>query len=169
MDMQKLIAAVVAALEAGKSLKSLSDAECVAAFEGAKHLRAAIVAELTRRHGGKPVEAIRTIVMPLVGKLYAVPLVASESNRNKGELTLDRTAPKFEAAKTGLRDIVAAITQSGKGSGSAGRKGTSTKLEVPAEVLAAAAKLVALVNQYDLDDAGLKALAAQAVAQAFAK
>lgn len=169
MNMQKLMADVVAALAAGKSLKSLSDAECVAAFEGARHLRAAVVAELTRRHGGKPVETIRTIVMPLVGKLYAVPLVASESNRNKGELTLDRSAERFEAAKTGLRDIVAAITQSGKGSGSAGRKGTSTKMEVPAEVLAAAAKLVALVNQYDLDEAGLKALAAQAVAQAFAK
>jgi hypothetical protein len=168
MDMQKLLSSVVAALEAGKSLKSLSDAECVAAFEGARHLRAAIVEELTRRHGGKPVDTIRAIVMPIVGKLYAVPLVASESNRNKGELTLDRTAPKFEAAKTGLRDIVAAITQSGKGSGS-GRKSTSAKMEVPAEVLAAAAKLVALVNEYDLDDAGLKALAAQAVAQAFAK
>jgi hypothetical protein len=168
MDMQKLLSSVVAALEAGKSLKSLSDAECVAAFEGARHLRAAIVAELTRRHGGKPVDEVRMLVMPLVGKLYAVPLVASESNRNKGELTLDRSAERFEAAKTGLRDIVAAIKQSGKGSGSAGR-GTSAKMEVPAEVLAAAAKLVALVNQYDLDDAGLKALAAQAVAQAFAK
>lgn len=165
MNVSQVMSAVVAALEAGKSIKSFSDAECVAAFEGARHLRAAIVGELRARHGEKPVETIRAIVMPLVGKLYGVALVTSESNRNKGQLTLDRSAERFEAAKTGLRDIVAAITNSGKGSGDKSNKADDEGIEIPAEIAALAAKLAAACNEYE----GAKRLAAQAIAEAFAK
>jgi hypothetical protein len=42
------------------------------------------------------------------------------------------------------------------------------EFEIPAEIAALARALVSAVREYDLDDAGLKAMAAQAVAAAFA-
>jgi hypothetical protein len=42
------------------------------------------------------------------------------------------------------------------------------QFEIPAEIAALAQALVRAVREYDLDDAGLKAMAAQAVAAAFA-
>ena len=162
MHVSQIMAAVVAALESGKSVASFDDAAMVAAFEGAKHLRTGVVTELVRRHGTKSVDEVRNHVLPIIGKLYAVPLVTSTSNRNKGQLTLDREAPRFEAAKTGLRDVVGAIT------GAAKRGSTSNKaeaeVEIPAELLAAAAKLAKLANEYE----GARSLAAKALAAAFA-
>ena len=160
MNVSQIMAAVVAALESGKSLAAFDDQGLVAAFEGAKHLRTAIVAELTRRHGQKTADEVRILVLPLIGKLYGVPLVTSTSNRNKGELTLDREAPKFEAAKTGLRDIVGAIT----GAAKRGNKAEEVEVEIPAELIAAAAKLAKLANEYE----GARSLASRALAAAFA-
>lgn len=169
MQIKQVMNAVVEALETGKSLKAFSDADVVSAYEGAKHLRSAVVAEMAHRHGKKSADEVRMLVLPLIAKLYSVALVRSESNRNKGELTLDRDAPNFATAKTAWRDIVADITGAQKRGAGKGKASTSQKFDVPADVMAAALKLVALVQQYDLDDAGLKALAATAVADAFAK
>lgn len=163
MNVSQVMAGVVAALEAGKPLHTFGDHEMVAAFEGAKHLRAGVVKELARRHGDKPVEEVRKLVLPIIGKLYGVPLVASTSNRNKGELTLDREAPRFEAAKTGLRDVVGAITGAAK-RGTSNKADAEAEVEIPAELLAAAAKLAKLANEYE----GARSLASRALAAAFA-
>ena len=163
VQVSQTMAAVVAAIESGRSIRAFSDIECVAAFEGASHLRKAVVGELQKRHGQKPVDEVRKLCLPLVGKLYGVALVLSTSNNNRDALVLDRTSDKFETAKTGLRDVVAAITQSGKGSGAKGAK-AEEGVEIPAEIAALAAKLAAACNQYE----GAKRLAAQAVAEAFA-
>lgn len=164
MSVSQIMANVVAALEAGKPLHTFGDAEMVAAFEGAKHLRAGVVTELARRHGTKSVDDVRKLVLPIIGKLYAVPLVTSTSNRNKGELTLDREAPRFEAAKTGLRDVVGAITGAAKRGSTSNKAEAEAEVEIPEELLAAAAKLAKLANEYE----GARSLAAKALAAAFA-
>ena len=53
-------------------------------------------------------------------------------------------------------------------SGKANKAETAPEFEIPAEIAALAQALVSAVREYDLDDAGLKAMAAQAVAAAFA-
>jgi hypothetical protein len=52
--------------------------------------------------------------------------------------------------------------------GTANKAEAAPQFEIPAEVAALAQALVRAVREYDLDDAGLKAMAAQAVAAAFA-
>ena len=52
--------------------------------------------------------------------------------------------------------------------GKANKAETAPQFELPAEIAALAQALVSAVREYDLDDAGLKAMAAQAVAAAFA-
>jgi len=49
-----------------------------------------------------------------------------------------------------------------------GKANKTEQFELPAEIAALAQALVSAVREYDLDDAGLKAMAAQAVAAAFA-
>ncbi len=52
--------------------------------------------------------------------------------------------------------------------GTANKAEAAPQFEIPAEVAALAQALVSAVREYDLKDAGLKAMAAQAVAAAFA-
>jgi hypothetical protein len=52
--------------------------------------------------------------------------------------------------------------------GKANKAEAAPQFEIPAEIAALAQALVSAVREYDLDDAGLKAMAAQAVAAAFA-
>lgn len=162
MQVQTLLASVVAALETRKGLAGFNPTELAASWVAARNLRAAIVAEFQRRWAEKSADEVRTLVLPLIGKIYNVPIVTSESNRNKGQMTLDRSAPHFETAKTALRDMVADIVQSGKGSGS--KSNRAEAVEVPAHIAKLAAALAAACNEYE----GAKRLAAQAVAEAFA-
>ena len=160
-NIQTILSAVVAALESRKGLAGFNPAELASSWIAARNLRAAVVAEFQRRWAEKSADEVRTLVLPLIGKIYNVPIVTSESNRNKGQMTLDRSAPHFETAKTALRDMVADIVQSGKGSGKSNK---TEEVEVPAHIAALAAKLAAACSEYE----GSKRLAAQAVAEAFA-
>ena len=109
-------------------------------------------------------ESAQPVVMQWASTRYGVPLVESQSPRNKGELVLDRSAARFEAAKTAVRYVREALT----GDADAPAKGKSNKtedVEVPAHIAKLAAQLAAACNEYE----GAKRLAAQAIAQAFAK
>ena len=161
MDIQTLLASVVSALQTRQGLASFNPSELAASWVAARNLRAAIVAEFQRRWTGKSADEVRMLVLPLIGKIYSVAIVTSESNKNKGQLTLDRSARHFETAKTALRDMVADITLSGKGSGN---KSNKAEIEIPAAIAALAAKLAAMCNEYE----DSKRLAAQAIAEAFA-
>lgn len=111
-------------------------------------------------------ESAQPIVMQWASERYGVGLVESQSPRNKGEMVLDRSAAKFEAAKTAVRYVREALTGDADASGKGAR---STKaepgVEVPAEIAKLAAALAAACNEYE----GSKRLAAQAIAEAFAK
>lgn len=101
-------------------------------------------------------DALRDLLLPHVAKYYSVPVVVSESNRNKGERVLDREHASFDAATQALKRLVRDLM---------GEKGPKDDVEIPAELLAAAAKLVKLASEYE----GARSLASKALAAAFAK
>lgn len=78
-----------------------------------------------------------------------------------GKVTLVSSHAKYEAAKTTVRDVMLMLAGTTRRESS----GTKEELEVPAELLAAAAKLAKLAAQYD----GARSLASKALALAFAK
>jgi hypothetical protein len=139
-----------------------------AANEGVKRLRTTFVSI-----GLSTVEDARPVVLAWASTKYACPLVISESNRNKGQQVLDRTHDAFmradKAFKRAMEDLTgdADSNPSNKSEGEA-TEGEAEDFDVPAEIAAAAAKLVALVNAYDLKKGEMKKLAARAVADAFA-
>lgn len=104
---------------------------------------------------GKGRDALRDLLLPHVATFYKVPVVVSESNRNKGQQVLDREHASFEAASKALKRLVADLM---------GEQSPQADVEIPAELLAAAAKLAKLANQYE----GARSLASKALAAAFA-
>jgi hypothetical protein len=121
----------------------------------AAHAYSDTIAKLrTQLKGHLSPDEVRTTLMPYVAGYYKVALVAKE--RGEG-VRMDADAPKYEAAKKALQRMTADIV--GK---SANHK---DELAVPADVLAAAAKLVKLCNEYE----GAGRLIATAIAQAKAQ
>jgi hypothetical protein len=116
------------------------------------------IAALQALFKGKAPDAIRTALLPDVAsyKKYAVPLIAG-SGKAEGTMVLDSEHPKYEACRKTLGRMVKDIV---------GETHSKTEeIEVPAEVLAAAAKLAKLCAQYE----GARKLASTAIAQAFAE
>lgn len=117
---------------------------------------------------GLTVEGARPLVIEWASVRYACPTKTSESARNRGAVVLDKGCAQFFAADKAARRMMDALTgdaDAEKAEGGAGRSGKREELEIPADIAALAARLVALCNEYE----GSKRLAAQAVAQAFAK
>ena len=126
--------------------------------------------EALREAGFETREEAREQAMLWIGAKMGVDVVESKSPFNKGEASFDRTSPKFQAAKTALRRVLDTAFVEADEAGEAGEAETDNKaekFEVPAEIAAIAARLVAACREYDLDAKGLKRLAAQAVAEAF--
>lgn len=113
-------------------------------------------------------EAAQPVCLEWASKFYNVPLIVSQSPRNKGETALDSKAPDYQAAKSALRRIRESLTgdadKAAVDAANPGARSGKSEVEVPAEIAALAAKLVALCNEYEKS----KKLAAQAVAEAFA-
>jgi hypothetical protein len=132
--------------------------------EGVKRLRTTFVSL-----GLGTVEDARPVVLAWASDKYACPLVTSESNRNKGQMVLDRSHAAFmradKAFKRAMEDLMgdADAKVSAKAEGEA--EGEAEEVEIPADIAAAAAKLAKLCNEYE----GARKLAAKAVAAAFAK
>ena len=124
------------------------------ALTAANAYNEAVVA-LRKDFKGKPTDAVRSGLLPHVAAFYAVPVVDG-AGKAKGTKVLDKDATKYEAAKKALQRLTKDIV--GAGSDKA------EEVEVPAELLAAAAKLAKLAAQYK--DA--RSLASKALAQAFA-
>ena len=104
---------------------------------------------------GKSEEAVRAAVLPIVAKRYAVPVIDGE-RKAKGTKVLDKTAEKYNTAKSALQRLVADIVGASNGKGE--------ELEVPEHIMALAAKLAKACNEYEQ----ARKLAATAVAAAFA-
>jgi len=112
------------------------------------------------------VEDARPVVLAWASDKYACPLVISESNRNKGQMVLDRSHAAFmradKAFKRAMEDLMgdADAKVSAKSEGEA-----AEEVEIPEELLKAAQRLAKLAQQYE----GARKLASRALATAFAK
>ena len=136
-----------------KAIRSTVHAVLHAAFaygEGIESLRAT--------YKGQTPEAIRAALLPDVASFpkYAVPLVDG-AGKATGTKVLDKDHANYEACRKALGRLVTDIV--GKASNA------TEEIEIPAELLAAAAKLAKLAAQYE----GARSLASKALAVAFAK
>lgn len=135
------------------AIRSTVHAVLRAAFaygEGIEALRAT--------YEGQAPETIRAALLPDVASFpkYAVPLVDG-AGKATGTKVLDKDHANYEACRKALSRLVADIV--GKTSDA------KEEIEIPAELLAAAAKLAKLAAQYE----GARSLASKALAVAFAK
>lgn len=107
---------------------------------------------------GQTPEAIRAALLPDVASFpkYGVTLVDG-AGKALGTKVLDKEHPAYEACRKALGRLVSDIV---------GKADKATEeIEIPAELLAAAAKLAKLASEYE----GARSLAAKALAVAFAK
>jgi hypothetical protein len=113
---------------------------------------------LRKAFAGKTADEIRDAIRPDVAsyKKYAVPFVDGKG-KAVGTKVLDKDHPQYENCRKAVTNLTKAIV--GK------TDGATEELEVPAEILAAAAKLAKLCAQYEES----RKLASTAIAQAFAK
>ena len=109
---------------------------------------------------GKTADQIRDAIRPDVAsyKKYAVPFVDGKG-KAVGTKVLDKDHPQYENCRKAVTNLTKAIV------GTTDDNTEKVELEVPAEILAAAAKLAKLCNAYD----EARKLASTAIAQAFAK
>jgi hypothetical protein len=135
-----------------KAIRSTVHAVLQAAFDYSEGIET-----LRTTYKGKPADVVRTALLPEVASFpkYAVPVVAG-SGKAAGTMVLDKDAPKYEAAKKALQRLVKDIC---------GESNNRDEVEIPAELLAAAAKLAKLAAEYE----NSRSLASKALAQAFAK
>ena len=82
---------------------------------------------------------------------YAVPLIT----KSTGRVVFDSNAPKYETARKRVQRLVKALFETSP----------SDEIEVPAELLKAAAVLAKLASEYE----GSRSLASKALAAAFSK
>lgn len=92
-----------------------------------------------------------SLAQTLASEHYAVPLVT----KSTGKVVFDSSAERYETARKRVQRLVAAVFP----------KAPGEEIEIPAELLAAAAKLAKLANEYE----GSRSLAAKALAAAFSK
>ena len=64
---------------------------------------------LRKKYGKLDIEVIREKLMPFVAKIYNVPLSRSQTPRNFGALSLDKTHLRYEAARKTLQRLVLKI------------------------------------------------------------
>lgn len=122
----------------------------LAAFNAADREEDAIAA--VKAAAGRMSEAKFTaLAQELASTHYSVPLIT----KSTGKVVFDSSAAKYETARKRVQRLVAALYG----------KTAREEIEIPAELLAAAAKLVKLANEYE----GARSLAAKALAAAFSK
>lgn len=137
------------------SIKSLVSSALVAAGQYGTAITGLRTLPEVKTAQAKGRDALRDLLLPHVATFYKVPVVVSESNRNKGQQVLDREHASFEAASRALKRLTADLM---------GEQAPKVDVEVPAELLAAAAKLAKLASEYE----GARSLASKALAAAFA-
>lgn len=139
-----------------------------AAFVNAAQSATTSLREALLAAGFKTWEAAEPQAVAFVSTKYGVPVVASKSPFNKGAPVLDRSAPRFAAAKQALVRLREALTGDADAEASASEPSGATRYEIPAEIAALAAQLVAACREYDgMEAKEQRALAAQAIAKAF--
>jgi len=128
---------------------SLSKA-IIAAFNAADREEGAIAA--VKAAAGRMSEAKFTaLAQECASSHYAVPLIT----KSTGKIVFDSSAAKYETARKRVQRLVAALFP----------KSTRDEVEIPAELLKAAATLAKLASEYESS----RSLASKALAAAFSK
>lgn len=117
------------------------------------------IALLQAAFKGKTADQIRDAIRPDVASYtkYSVPFVEGKG-KAVGTKVLDKDHPQYENCRKAVTNLTKAIV------GVSSDATEQVELEVPAEILAAAAKLAKLCAQYE----DSRKLASTAIAQAFA-
>ena len=97
-------------------------------FCKSKVTKAQAIVDLAKELKRKPREAVRTTLMPLVGKFWTVKLIDGEG-KAKGSKVLDSSAENYENAKRDLYDLVVGIC------GKASSSGNKEPVVVPKKLL----------------------------------
>ena len=143
-----------------------------AAFVAVSNTATVTLREALLAAGFDTVEKARPQALAFVAAKYDIAIVESKSPFNRGELVLDRSAPNFVTAKQALIRLTEALA----GDADAASASESTEAEssgamqyeIPEEIAALAAQLVAACREYDgMTAKQQKSLAAQAIAKAF--
>jgi hypothetical protein len=119
--------------------------------------------------GFKTWEDCRPVVLDFISNKYSCPTVVSKSPQNKGQLVLDSKHAAYVAAQRAFGRLKEALCADADAAPAAKANNKTEGFDTPAEIAALAAQLVAACREYDMKEKGLKAMAAQAVAEAFAK
>jgi hypothetical protein len=117
-------------------------------------------------------EDCRPVVIDFISQKYNCPVVVSKSPQNKGQLVLDSKHAAYVAAQRAFGRLKEALCADADAAPAAKAEKADNKVEefeTPEEIAELAAALVAACRAYDMKEKGLKAMAAQAVAEAFAK
>jgi hypothetical protein len=107
----------------------------------------AVKAEIGRMSESKFI----SLAQEIASKHYSVPLIT----KSTGKVVFDSSAERYETARKRVQRLVTALFP----------KEAAADVEIPEELLAAAAKLVKLANEYE----GARSLASKALAASFAK
>jgi len=110
-------------------------------------------------------EDARPVILAWASQKYGCPLVTSESNRNKGQMVLDRKHDAFMRADKAFKRAMDDLMGDADAKVSAKSEGEAEEYEIPEELLKAAQRLAKLAQQYE----GARKLASRALATAFAK
>ncbi len=97
-------------------------------------------------------ETFEPLAQRLASTKYDVPLIEKKT----GRIVFDSSAEKYETARKRVQRLVKALYETGQ---------SEDEVEIPAELIALAAKLAKAANEYE----GARKLAARALAAAFAK
>ena len=123
----------------------------LATFKKGDDLDAAI-ADVKTAAGRMSESKFTELAMTLASEKYSVPVKRAESS---GKLMWDSKAENYETAKKRVQRLVKAVYETAK----------REDVEIPAELLEAAAKLAKLAKKYE----GSRSLASKALAASFAK
>ena len=97
-------------------------------------------------------ETFEPLAQKLASTKYDVPLI----EKSTGRIVFDSSAPKYETARKRVQRLIKAVYETSQ---------SKEDIEIPAELLALAAKLAKAANKYE----GARSLASKALAMAFAK
>jgi hypothetical protein len=97
-------------------------------------------------------ETFEPLAQRLASTKYDVPLIEKKT----GRIVFDSSAEKYETARKRVQRLIKAMYETSQ---------STEETEIPAELLALAAKLAKAANEYE----GARSLAAKALAAAFAK
>lgn len=110
-------------------------------------------------------DVIAPMAVTWAGKAYSVPVKASTSNANKGQLVLDRASDKYDAAAKAVTRIREAFVEATEPKAAEANK-SEPPIEVPADIMALASAIALSLKARGVKKADAHKVASKAIADA---